>query len=353
MAHEYSKVLIAGAGTFGFGTAMVLTRQADIATSIWNIYTQDVEDWNTLGYCGRYPWMQQYGKPDLLTIVASDRIDASGYDFILLASSMEGLEPTLQLIDNLDEKRTVLVTMQKGLNDQLETPYRVVRRHFPQIPVIQYTGAGFGENMASGDWTRMIIASGKGHWKSAKAFQRLFLGTNIWARLSLDPTGMCHGGVLRTITSPQTAIVQHYLANQPGSWAAAMAGINDEYWCLLKQLGTRVRTRQDGSDEKKTLLADLWLCQQTGNVSRNTAFGKYLAGGMPVEQALSAAQQNGVVESYSNLRVVHDLLTGQGIDLAKEQSCFPYLYYLYHLVYREMPISECIDGIQHRQANGF
>lgn len=354
------KTLVVGSGTLGFAIFLVLLRNGH-KVELWDKDWKEIFEYPPQGggtyICNRYEYMKDksFSIPRNRIIKHDGRIDATGYDFIILATSMSGLNPVLGLIDNLDEEKTTLVTVQKGLTESMQTPYFVVRSKFKKVAIIQFTGAGFGKGIVQGHQTRMVIAHNWRYLRQAKIFQILFRNTNIWPRLSQDPTGMCHGGVLRTIASCQMAIVQERFQNEPETLAAIMAGIEDEHWRLLKVVGAKLSTRKDGSPERKTLLSDLRLCQHGG---RNTDFGMNIAQGMTIPQALKEAEKKGVVESYENIKLAFklvyiNLFKGEGAMEVGSSNIisreFPFLASHYDLIWNGKSLEQCIQDIRSRQ----
>ncbi len=364
---EKPKILIVGAGTFGFAIFIVL-QKAGHDVYLWDVNRKEIfcGIGHSIVYCNRYPWMCDYTFSYDHIIPHEGRIDAAGYDYVFFATPMMQLRSALTLVDGLDQTKTTIVTMQKG-RELGYLPYHVVLQFFAAANIISFTGAGFGEDIAAGHTVRMIATSGRADWREnpLPEFKSLFVNTNIKLKSSDDNKGICWGGIIRTADSPIQSILKHCLSKERGTLISALAGLNAEYWMMLKLLGAKAQTLQPGSPEWMMLTADLELCSHPDSISRNDIWGKKIAEGKsPIEALDEVVRESGVVEGYHNIKVIHDFAAQKwgdqnggfngDYDWPDELiDKFPYHCNMYQLTYRGKSLQDCIDDLRARQKSSL
>lgn len=355
------KLAVLGAGGFGTALSLVLTR-AGHEVLLLDINTEAVERWSKQGYSDLYGWLEEEGNhfPSRLTLAPYtnfvwNRLPAKDYDFVIMATSRDGVEPSLKYLELKDCRG--LVFLQKGVDDQLRgTAEAFCQTHGEICPVLHFTGAGFAKGIARDEHARMVIGYYSGSDASADAsgrFHTLFRGTNIWRVTYRGIQGLSMYGALRTIASFEDGVICGYLTSnsqeEPKTTLAnAYAGTVKELIKLANMIGISPALLDRSTPVGSVMEADLLLCRSTS--SRNFALGKQLGERVAHRQALSKLE--GVAESVGdihlgnthvgNIQMVHRFAEANYGDCQEE---FPYLHAAWLLWMGKASLDECVQII--------
>jgi len=322
MKTEPKSFLVIGVGGFGFAVALVLARAGHRVT-LWDRMPERAWAWEASCRVDRYPWMVEYGIHPNLSFATGD-IHVAGFDFVLLATSMSGLENVVGLLDLPPIGGPPIVTMQKGMvvGPEPRTPAHTVLDRWPKATTLQMTGAGFSKGIAEGQQTLMAIGyphrSDVGYdiqpyaEESARSLATCFAGTNVWPIVTTDITGLSVWGTLRTILSFQQGVIDSFLRERSNEAAAALGGIRREAEKLAQLFGAKGESADSSSPLRQVIEADIELCRSSD--SRNYHLGHNT--GLLIPDWL-AAKPEGVVECVTNIEAAASFLPD--IDV------FPYL----------------------------
>lgn len=335
-----------GAGGFGTALAFILSRNGH-QVELWDYETDLIEHWRELGHSDRYPFFEPHQFPENLKLVTHQKIQADNYDFVVAASSLAGLLPTLKRI-NFGFKRTPLVLIQKGMFPGLKPALDAVHEINPKAIVLQFTGAAFAKDMVSKTPVGMIISYQEQDLKAAQNYAALFKGSNIWPTLCTDMLGINIHNTLRTIASFEQGFVYGYFSKENNgkeppisTIAITFSAISQEIKQIAQLLGATKEIHDIESKVFRIIEADLMLCQSDS--SRNFALGHFMGLGSNLEKAKTQVTE-GVSECIPNVKTVIDAFFERKLDGDIEHK-FPYLRAANRLLYSGDEIDDCMKDI--------
>jgi glycerol-3-phosphate dehydrogenase (NAD(P)+) len=211
-------------------------------------------------------------------------------------------------------------------------PHEVAREVLgPGIPVAVLSGPTFAKEVGLGLPTAIAVAS------SDEAFAR-----DLAERIS-------HGGFRAYTQSDIVGVeiggaVKNVLAIATGCSDGLGFGSNSRVFLITRGLAELMRLGVALGARRETLmglagLGDLVLTC-TDDQSRNRRFGRAIAAGKPVDEALAEIGQ--VVEGYHAARAVHEVAAKHGVEM-------PICGYVYDVLHRKVPLKDVIESMMARE----
>jgi glycerol-3-phosphate dehydrogenase (NAD(P)+) len=265
-------------------------------------------------------------EPDLARAVAS------GDDLVLVVPS-GALRAVLQQLKPLLGPKSRVAWASKGF--ELSTgklPHQVAREVLgPGVPLAVLSGPTFAREVGAGLPTAIAVASPEADFALELA-ERLSAG-NFRAYTQTDIIGVEIGGAVKNV-----------IAIAAGGSDGMGYGSNSRVFLITRGLAEMVRLGVALGAKQETLmglagLGDLVLTC-TDDQSRNRRFGRALAAGKPVEQAIAEIGQ--VVEGYHAAKAVHLVAQKLGVDM-------PICEHVYRVLYEGMSIPDVVESMLRRE----
>jgi glycerol-3-phosphate dehydrogenase (NAD(P)+) len=264
-------------------------------------------------------------EPDLARAVAS------GEDLVIVVPS-GALRVVLQQLRPLLRQASRIAWASKGF--ELSTgklPHQVAREVLgPDVPIAVLSGPTFAREVGEGLPTAMAVASPDADFALDLA-KRLSAG-NFRAYTQSDIVGVEIGGAVKNV-----------IAIAAGASDGMGYGSNSRVFVITRGLAEMVRLGVKLGARPETLmglagLGDLVLTC-TDDQSRNRRFGRALASGKPIDQAIAEIGQ--VVEGYYAAKAVHMVAKKLEVDM-------PICWHVYRVLYEGMPIPEVVESMLRR-----
>ena len=265
-------------------------------------------------------------EPDLAKAVAS------GDDLVLTVPS-SALRIVLQQIKPLLGARARIAWASKGF--ELSTgklPHQVAREVLgPEVPVAVLSGPTFAREVGEGLPTAIAVASPDADF--ALELAESVSAGNFRAYTQSDIVGVEIGGAVKNVIAIAT-----------GGSDGLGYGSNSRAFLITRGLAEMVRLGVALGARQETLmglagLGDLVLTC-TDDQSRNRRFGRALASGKPIDQAIAEIGQ--VVEGYYAAKAVHMVAKKLGVDM-------PICEHVYRVLYEGMPITDVVESMLRRE----
>ena len=265
-------------------------------------------------------------EPDLARAVAS------GDDLVLVVPS-SALRAVLQQLRPLLQPAARVAWASKGF--ELSTgklPHQVAREVLgPDVPIAVLSGPTFAREVGEGLPTALAVASTDADF-ALKLAKRLSAGS-FRAYTQSDIIGVEIGGAVKNVIAIAT-----------GGSDGMGYGSNSRVFLITRGLAEMVRLGVALGAKQETLmglagLGDLVLTC-TDDQSRNRRFGRALASGKPIDQAIAEIGQ--VVEGYYAAKAVHMVAKKLGVDM-------PICEYVYQVLYEGMPIPDVVQSMLSRE----
>ena len=265
-------------------------------------------------------------EPDLAKAVAS------GDDLVLTVPS-SALRIVLQQIKPLLGARARIAWASKGF--ELSTgklPHQVAREVLgPEVPVAVLSGPTFAREVGEGLPTAIAVASPDADF--ALELAESVSAGNFRAYTQSDIVGVEIGGAVKNVIAIAT-----------GGSDGLGYGSNSRVFLITRGLAEMVRLGVALGARQETLmglagLGDLVLTC-TDDQSRNRRFGRALASGKPIDQAIAEIGQ--VVEGYYAAKAVHMVAKKLGVDM-------PICEHVYRVLYEGMPITDVVESMLRRE----
>jgi glycerol-3-phosphate dehydrogenase (NAD(P)+) len=257
---------------------------------------------------------------------------ASGDDVVLVVPSSALRMVLTQIRPQLGPKARV-AWASKGF--ELETgklPHEVAGEVLgPDVPIAVLSGPTFAREVGLGLPTAIAVASPDPEYARALA-ERISSG-GFRAYTQSDIVGVEIGGAVKNV-----------LAIATGCSDGLGYGSNSRMFLITRGLAELVRLGVALGAKRETLmglsgLGDLVLTC-TDDQSRNRRFGRALAAGKPVGQAIAEIGQ--VVEGYHAARAVHLVATKHGVDM-------PICRFVYEVLHEGVPLGEVVKAMLARE----
>ena len=265
-------------------------------------------------------------EPDLTRAVAS------GDDLVLVVPS-GALRAVLQQLKPLLGPKSRVAWASKGF--ELSTgklPHQVAAEVLgPGVPLAVLSGPTFAREVGEGLPTAIAVASPHADFALGLA-ERLSAG-NFRAYTQSDIIGVEIGGAVKNIIAIAT-----------GASDGMGYGSNSRVFLITRGLAEMMRLGVALGAKQETLmglagLGDLVLTC-TDDQSRNRRFGRALAAGKPVKQAIAEIGQ--VVEGYLAAKAVRLVAQKLGVDM-------PICEHVYRVLYEGMPIPAVVESMLRRE----
>ena len=260
------------------------------------------------------------------------RAVASGDDIVVVVPS-SALRAVLQQLKPLLGPRSRVAWASKGF--ELSTgklPHQVAREVLgPNVPIAVLSGPTFAREVGAGLPTAIAVASPDADFALELA-ESLSAG-NFRAYTQSDIIGVEIGGAVKNVIAIAT-----------GGSDGMGYGSNSRVFLITRGLAEMVRLGVALGAKQETLmglagLGDLVLTC-TDDQSRNRRFGRALAAGKPVEQAIVEIGQ--VVEGYHAAKAVRMVAQKLGVDM-------PICEHVYRVLYEGMPIPDVVESMLRRE----
>jgi len=260
------------------------------------------------------------------------RAVASGDDLVVVVPS-SALRAVLQQLKPLLGPRSRVAWASKGF--ELSTgklPHQVAREVLgPNVPIAVLSGPTFAREVGAGLPTAIAVASPDADFALELA-ESLSAG-NFRAYTQSDIIGVEIGGAVKNVIAIAT-----------GGSDGMGYGSNSRVFLITRGLAEMVRLGVALGAKQETLmglagLGDLVLTC-TDDQSRNRRFGRALAAGKPVEQAIAEIGQ--VVEGYHAAKAVRMVAQKLGVDM-------PICEHVYRVLYEGMPIPDVVESMLRRE----
>ena len=322
-------IVVLGAGSWGTALAIQFARSGR-PTILWGRAEDNPAE------LARARRNEQYLSgiefPPALTIEADlARAVAFGDDLVLVVPS-GALRAVLQQIRPLLRPASRVAWASKGF--ELSTgklPHQVAREVLgPDVPIAVLSGPTFAREVGEGFPTAIAVASPDAGF--ALALAETLSIDNFRAYTQSDIIGVEIGGAVKNV-----------IAIAAGGSDGSGYGSNSRVFLITRGLAEMVRLGVALGAKPETFmglagLGDLVLTC-TDDQSRNRRFGRAIASGKPIDQAIAEIGQ--VVEGYSAAKAVYLVAQKLGVDM-------PICAHVYRVLYEGMPIPEVVESMLRR-----
>jgi glycerol-3-phosphate dehydrogenase (NAD(P)+) len=265
-------------------------------------------------------------EPDIAKAIASG-------DDLLLAVPSSALRIVLQQIKPMLGPRARIAWASKGF--ELSTgklPHQVAQEVLgPTIPLAVLSGPTFAREVGEGLPTAIAVASPRADF--AFELAKSVTAGNFRAYTQSDIVGVEIGGAVKNV-----------IAIASGASDGMGYGSNSRVFVITRGLAEMVRLGIALGAKQETFmgltgLGDLVLTC-TDDQSRNRRFGRALASGKPIDQAIAEIGQ--VVEGYYAAKAVYTVAKKLGVDM-------PICEHVYRVLYEGMPIPDVVQSMLSRE----
>jgi glycerol-3-phosphate dehydrogenase (NAD(P)+) len=322
-------MIVLGAGSWGTALAIQFARSGR-RTILWGREEDDPAELARARVNARYLPGALFPpslaiEPDIAKAVACG-------DDLLLAVPSGALRIVLQQIRPLLGARARVAWATKGF--ELSTgklPHQVAREVLgPGVPLAVLSGPTFAREVGEGLPTAIAVASPDA--KFALELAESLSAGNFRAYTQSDIVGVEIGGAVKNVIAIAT-----------GGSDGIGYGSNSRVFLITRGLAEMVRLGVALGARRETLmglagLGDLVLTC-TDDQSRNRRFGRALASGKPIDEAIAEIGQ--VVEGYHAAKAVHMVAKKQGVEM-------PICEHVYRVLYEGMSIPEVVESMLRR-----
>ena len=307
-------IVVLGAGSWGTALAIQFARSGR-PTVLWGRAEDDPAELARARRNERYLPGAVF-PPSLVVEPDLAKAIASGND-LLLAVSSSAFRIVLQQVKPLLGARARVAWASKGF--ELSTgklPHQVAREVLgPGVPIAVLSGPTFAREVGAGLPTAIAVASPDAEF--ALQLARSVSAGNFRAYTQSDIVGVEIGGAVKNV-----------IAIAAGGSDGMGYGSNSRIFLITRGLAEMVRLGVALGARQETLmglagLGDLVLTC-TDDQSRNRRFGRALASGKPIDQAIAEIGQ--VVEGYHAAKAVHLVAKKQAVDMPICESVYRVLY---------------------------
>jgi glycerol-3-phosphate dehydrogenase (NAD(P)+) len=215
--------------------------------------------------------------------------------------------------------------------DTGKLPHQVAREVLgPDVPVAVLSGPTFAREVGLGLPTAIAVASEDAQFARSLA-ERISSG-GFRAYTQSDIVGVEIGGAVKNV-----------LAIATGCSDGLGYGSNTRVFLITRGLAELMRLGVALGARRETLmglagLGDLVLTC-TDDQSRNRRFGRALAAGKPVDEAIAEIGQ--VVEGYHAAKAVHKVAVAHGVDM-------PICQHVYEVLHEKVPLKDVVETMLQR-----
>ncbi len=323
-------IVVLGAGSWGTALAIQFAR-GGLPTVLWGRAEDNPEELARARENVRYLPGAKF--PTSLAIEPDlSRAVAAGEDLVLVVPSSV-LRLVLTQIKPMLAPRARIAWASKGF--ELETgklPHQVAREVLgPDVPIAVLSGPTFAKEVGMGLPTAIAVASPDEAFALSLA-ERISSG-GFRAYTQPDIVGVEIGGAVKNV-----------LAIATGCSDGLGYGSNSRVFLITRGLAELVRLGVALGAKPETLmglagLGDLVLTC-TDDQSRNRRFGRALAAGKPVEEAIAEIGQ--VVEGYHAAKAVHLVAAKHGVDM-------PICRHVYEVLHMGVPLKQVVETMLQRE----
>jgi glycerol-3-phosphate dehydrogenase (NAD(P)+) len=323
-------IVVLGAGSWGTALAIQFARSGG-ATVLWGRAEDEPErlarERENVRYLpgAKFPASLSI-EPDL------GKALAAGDDVVLVVPS-GALRAVITQIKPLLRPKARVAWASKGF--ELATgklPHQVAQEVLgPKVPIAVLSGPTFAKEVGQGLPTAIAVASPDEEFARALA-ERISSG-GFRAYTQTDIVGVEIGGAVKNV-----------LAIATGCSDGLGYGSNSRVFLITRGLAELVRLGVALGANRETLmglagLGDLVLTC-TDDQSRNRRFGRALAAGKPVDQAIAEIGQ--VVEGYHAAKAVHAVAAKHGVDM-------PICRFVYDVLHGGVPLDQVVKAMLARE----
>ena len=319
-------IVVLGAGSWGTALAIQFARGGG-PTVLWGRAEDEPEKLARERVNTRYLPGAQF-PPALAIEVSLKNALASGDDIVLVVPSSV-LRAVLTEIRPLLGPKARVAWASKGF--ELSTgklPHQVAQEVLgPGVPLAVLSGPTFAKEVGQGLPTAIAVASPDEEFARSLA-ERISSG-GFRAYTQTDIVGVEIGGAVKNV-----------LAIATGCSDGLGYGSNSRVFLITRGLAELMRLGVALGAKRETLmglagLGDLVLTC-TDDQSRNRRFGRALAAGKPVDEAIAEIGQ--VVEGYYAAEAVHAVAKRLGVDM-------PICGYVYDVLHGKVPLQDVVAAM--------
>jgi glycerol-3-phosphate dehydrogenase (NAD(P)+) len=323
-------IVVLGAGSWGTALAIQFARGGS-QTVLWGREEDNPAELARARTNARYLPGAEF-PPSLAIEPDLAKALASGDDIVLVVPS-NALRIVLAQIKPMLGPRARIAWASKGF--ELATgklPHQVAGEVLgPGVPIAVLSGPTFAREVGLGLPTAIAVASADEAFARSLAERISFGGFRAYTQT--DIVGVEIGGAVKNVIAIATGVSD-----------GLGYGSNSRVFLITRGLAEMVRLGVALGAKGETLmglagLGDLVLTC-TDDQSRNRRFGRALAAGQPVEQAI--AQIGQVVEGYHAAKAVHAVAKQHGVDM-------PICSYVYAVLHDGVPIQQVVESMLQRE----
>lgn len=323
-------IVLLGAGSWGTALAVQFAR-AGRPTVLWGRAEDDPAELARARRNERYLPGVDFPpalaiEPDLGCAVAS------GDDVVVVVPS-GALRTVLQQIRPLLGPRARIAWASKGFElASGKLPHQVAREVLgPAVPIAVLSGPTFAREVGAGLPTAIAVASPDAAF--ALELAKSISADTFRAYTQPDIIGVEIGGAVKNV-----------IAIAAGGSDGMGYGSNSRVFVITRGLAEMVRLGVALGARQETMmglagLGDLVLTC-TDDQSRNRRFGRALAAGKPVAEAIAEIGQ--VVEGYDAAKAVYKVARSLGVDM-------PICEHVYRVLYEGVSIPEVVESLLQRE----
>lgn len=323
-------IVVLGAGSWGTALAIQFAR-GGLPTVLWGRAEDEPEKLARERENSRY--LPGATFPPALSIEPDLRKALTTGDDVVLVVPSSVLRAVLTEIRPMLGPKARVAWASKGF--ELSTgklPHQVAREVLgPSVPTAVLSGPTFAKEVGQGLPTAIAVASGDEDFARALAERISFGGFRAYTQT--DIVGVEIGGAVKNV-----------LAIATGCSDGLGYGSNSRVFLITRGLAELMRLGVALGAKRETLmglagLGDLVLTC-TDDQSRNRRFGRALAAGKPVDEAIAEIGQ--VVEGYHAAKAVHEVASRHGVDM-------PICQFVYDVLHGGVPLDQVVRAMLARE----
>ncbi len=305
-----AKITVLGAGGWGMALATVAASK-NHTVNIWSPFEDEVNLLLTKRTNERL--LKDIYLSEEIGITTDINI-AENSDITIIAVPSVAVKSAAQQLKNV-KNYGIVVNVAKGFEkDSGRLLSDVITEALPEAQVAVLSGPSHAEEVARNLPTTVVAACHD--IAVAERIQELLSTENFRIYTNNDVTGVEIGGALKNVIAVCSGICEGLGLGDNTRAALMTRGLNE-----MTRLGTEM-----GASEHTFLglsgIGDLIVTCLSLH-SRNNRFGKFVGGGMPINEALQAV---GTVEGYYAAAHAHSLAALYGVEMPIIEQCYEILY---------------------------